>query len=106
MNQTQSLEEHLNALHNELNTAAKTEDAEARKHIDEALQHLEAAQAQLKTRTGARTEQIGQHLDVLKEHGAQAANEHGDALRVRIHKMIAACRNAMERCIEEQTMTP
>ncbi len=106
MNQMQSLEEHLRALHDELNAAAKTDDLEAKRSINEALQHVEAAQAQLKTRTGARTEQIGQHLDSLQEHGAHATNEHGDALRVRLQKMIATCKNAMEHCIEEQTMTP
>ncbi len=106
MNQEQSLAEHLTALHDELNEAAKTNDDEARKRINEALQHLDAAQEQLKTRTGTRTEQIGQHLDSLQEHASNAANEHGDSLRVRLHKMMTACNNAIEHCIEEQTMTP
>ncbi len=106
MNQTQSLEQHLTALHDELNAAAKTHDEEAKKSINNALQHLEAAQEQLKTRTGARNEQIGAHLDALQEHAANAMNEHGDSLRVRLHKMMAACKAAIEHCIEEQTMTP
>jgi polyhydroxyalkanoate synthesis regulator phasin len=106
MNQTQSLQEHLTALHDELNAAAKTEDDEARKCINDALAHLEAAQEQLKTRTGARTEQIGAHLDALQDHAANAMNERGDSLRIRIHKMMESCRNAIEVSIEEQTMTP
>lgn len=106
MNQNQSLEEHLTALHDELNAAAKTGDDEARKHISDALQHLEAAQEQLKTKTGARHEQIGAHLDEIQEHASIAMNERGDSLRVRIHNMMAVCKNAIEKCIEEQTMTP
>lgn len=106
MNQIQSLEEHLTALHDKLEAAAKTQDDEARKYINEALQHLDAAQEQLKTRTGARTAQIGEHLDALQAHATNAMNERGDSLRVRLHKMMAVCKNAIEHCIEEQTMTP
>ena len=106
MNQLQSLEEHLTALHDELNAAAKTEDAEARTRITGALQHVEMAQAALESKPGARSEQIGRHLSDLHEHGTQAMGEHGEALKARIHKMIASCKNAVEHCIEEQTMTP
>lgn len=106
MNQTQSIQAHLTALHDELSAAANADGDEARNRINKALQHLEAAQEQLKTSAGARTEQIGQHLDTIQEHAASASNEHGDSLRVRLHKMIASCKNAIEQCIEEQTMTP
>ena len=106
MNQMQSLEAHLTALHDELSAAAKAEESQARERIDAALQHIEAAQAQLKARTSARTEQIGAHLDTLREHGAHAANERGETLRERLHKMMATCKDAIGHCIEEQTMTP
>jgi len=106
MAEKQSVSEHLAAVHEALNAAAATHDEAAKARIDEALRHVDTAQAQLSADAGKRADEINEHLREIEQHGSQAKTESGDTLRARIQKMIETCKNAMEKCIEEQTMTP
>ena len=103
MAQTVTLGSHLTAMSDELKAALQKRDADAKVHINAAIQHAQAANAELKTQAAAgnakakqQAEQTMKHLDELIENGKVALTEAGNALHERVDTMIAHAKKAIQ----------
>ena len=103
MAQTQTVQEHLTAVRDELKAAVQKRDADAKTHINTALEHARMANADLKAEIAAsnpKTKQQAQdtmkHLDELVENGKKALNEAGDQLHNRVDTMITHAKEAIQ----------
>lgn len=96
MAQAQSVQEHLTAVRDELKSAAQKNDADARTHVNAALQHAQMAMTNLKSQAAASSAEACRHLDELAKNGKQALSESGDALHARIDTMMTNAKSAVE----------
>ena len=94
MEKTQSLQEHLTAMCDDLKAATKQTDAEARARINSAMQHAQMAASQLKTQ--AASNQTMQHLDQIAKDGKKAMAESGSDLHDRVDAMMTHAKSALE----------
>jgi hypothetical protein len=96
MAQAQSVQEHLGAIRDELKTAMQKQDAEARTKISAALEHAQMAQAEMKGRAAAGSDEAMKHLNELTANGEKALHESGDALHARIDTMMTQAKSALD----------
>jgi ElaB/YqjD/DUF883 family membrane-anchored ribosome-binding protein len=96
MAQTQSVQEHLAAMSDEIKAAAKKTDTEARAKINAALQHAQKAQADMQARGSAGSSETMKHLDELTKNAKQALSESGNELHARIDTMITNAKHAVD----------
>jgi len=103
MPQKQSVKEKLQALHDELKSAAGKQDAPAKKSIRAAIADVTAAKAQVKaalrSEDAARKRQADHDIKRLEEiarNGKKALDHSGDKLRTHLHEMIASARSVLD----------
>ncbi len=101
MAQTQSVNEHLTAVRDELKAASEKRDEEAKTRINAALAHAQQAQAAMKAQidsSGGKdtVDKTMAHLNELSQDGKKALEENGQALQVRIQSMMGSAKNAID----------
>ncbi len=91
---TQSLQEHMTAVRDELQAAAKQSEPEMRARIDAAKQHAETAASQLKSQAGS--SETMQHLNEIAKDAQKSLDEDGAALQARMNTMMAHAKSAID----------
>ena len=103
MAKTQSLEEHLTAVRDELKAASQKADSEAKTRINAALEHAQMARTELKAQIATANpkakqsaDQTMQHLDDVAKNAQKSVAETGEVLHKRVDSMLASAKSAIE----------
>ncbi len=103
MAQTQSIKDHLRAIHDEIQSAAQKEESGAKEQVRTAMSRLDAVKEQIKgditqdnTIRKDQADEMLAKIQKANDDGKNALNASGDAMREKVQAMQKNVKSAME----------